>query len=1216
MKKTYLMFALLLSLMGVNGALAATVTDDFTSYSATSSGQTLGDNWYVYPGDDGSFGRFGSDYTYKKNDYDGADYNYVSGYSSNYNKNVWLVLKKQVSGSVIFRSKMGRNSGTIYVTNKVTAVGDGTFTVDKTGAQSYSISTTTSSNTYSAGDAATYVAFCIASDQLRLLDVTYTEFEKSDGPALKVSGATDGALNFGMVNPGATKTLTLSNPGTKNITVGIVTTGGFTANPTSATIAAGEQQTLTISAPEATATGKVTITPNPAVEGIAPVEIALSCVVKDPSKVFVDFADGAMPDGWSNVIIGGYGNGWAVQTGYAYHTNSASSYYYAALTSPKLTFAEGEKLLFDVAKYGTSTWNTSMVKVQTSADGTTWTDVYETPQSALVYGSWSSQSVTMAAGSYYVRFYGGYATITNIYGGELPMEANMKVTGSDHNFGLISTEATTTFNIKNSGLAELTGITVECDNAAFAVSGVPSSLAAGADADVTIALQTEVKGVQNGVITIKADGQETVTLNIAGYVADGSKIYETFNALPANWQNTGWSFSGGVATGSYTSATASNNSEMITTPITVAEGETMAIEAKGNGSYSELYVYTSADNGNTWTKVGDFNTLMRANTSDYTVAVLSGVAAGNYRLKFEGYSVSVKAINGFTYNADAPELSLDNTTAAFGTVKAQPEDKQFTVTNSGTGTLSVAIASDSEDFTVAPATLEDIAAGESKTFTVHFNFAEPWGEKTANITVTPSYDPTAAVTITASATSKDPNVWDEDFEEGSIPETWTNEGGWTVSTPTASGNNGTKMATISSYNNPKTLTTPRLAAKAGDVLSFYIGMQYDDEPLTIEYSNDDRATWNVIEDGVASYTASGDIAFTAPADGKYFLRFTGTFAMLDNFSGFKLDLPAADAVITASSLPATGNQFVAYNASVTVENKGTEAQVAVAKLLVNGEEKYSQEAELAVAASATIDLSFVPEEAITDGTATIEVTLKGVEDFAAKKVEAPINIAAAPVIDETAENSFTTGILPVAVLNYTAKNGWNTIGVPFQLTNDILTTIFGEGWKAYELTGYSNNEISFSQTTTFVAGYPYIIYAEAAPQEASFKLENLNISSATEREDVRGGLAFRSTFAPIAPGQLTEWWGVTNQGRIQPAGSGASLKALRGYFYMNAAAPETNLSEARIVYINLDGTVTAISSVKAQLKADGNTYDLSGRKLTGNLKQGVYIQNGKKIVIK
>ena len=97
MRRITLIFALLLSLMGVRQANAETVTDDFTSYPATSSGQTLGDNWYVFPGDDGSYGRFGSDYTYKNNAYDGADYNYVSGYSSNYNKNVWLVLKKERS---------------------------------------------------------------------------------------------------------------------------------------------------------------------------------------------------------------------------------------------------------------------------------------------------------------------------------------------------------------------------------------------------------------------------------------------------------------------------------------------------------------------------------------------------------------------------------------------------------------------------------------------------------------------------------------------------------------------------------------------------------------------------------------------------------------------------------------------------------------------------------------------------------------------------------------------------------------------------------------------------------------------------------------------------------------------------------------------------------------------------------------------------------------
>ena len=93
MRRINLLFVMLLSMMGVT-QVKAQVTDDFTSYPSTSSGQTLGENWYVFPGEDGNWGRFGSDYTYKNNAIDGADYCYVSGYSSNYTKNVWLVLTK------------------------------------------------------------------------------------------------------------------------------------------------------------------------------------------------------------------------------------------------------------------------------------------------------------------------------------------------------------------------------------------------------------------------------------------------------------------------------------------------------------------------------------------------------------------------------------------------------------------------------------------------------------------------------------------------------------------------------------------------------------------------------------------------------------------------------------------------------------------------------------------------------------------------------------------------------------------------------------------------------------------------------------------------------------------------------------------------------------------------------------------------------------------
>ncbi len=285
MRKLNLLFVMLLSLMGVT-QVKAQVTDDFTSYSATSSGQTLGDNWYVYPGDDGNYGRFGSDYTYKHNEYDGADYNYVSGYSSNYTKNVWLVLKKQVTGSVTFRSKMGRNSGTLYVTNKVTAVGDGTFTVDKTGAQSYSISTTASSNTYDAGSTATYVAFCLTSDQMRLLDVTYTEASAAEGAVLSVSGFESGSsFDFGTVPAGETKTFTLNNLGADELTItSIAVSGDFEITDGSdiTSIASMGSASVTVATPDKDATGALTIVSN---DENSPYVISLTSTYKVPAPI-------------------------------------------------------------------------------------------------------------------------------------------------------------------------------------------------------------------------------------------------------------------------------------------------------------------------------------------------------------------------------------------------------------------------------------------------------------------------------------------------------------------------------------------------------------------------------------------------------------------------------------------------------------------------------------------------------------------------------------------------------------------------------------------------------------------------------------------------------------------------------------------------------------------------------------------------------------------
>ena len=632
----------------------------------------------------------------------------------------------------------------------------------------------------------------------------------------------------------------------------------------------------------------------------------------------------------------------------------------------------------------------------------------------------------------------------------------------------------------------------------------------------------------------------------------------------------------------------------------------MAIEAKGNGSYAELYVYVSTDQGTTWTKKGDFNTLMRANTSGYTVAVLDNVEAGTYLMKIEGYSVTINTINGFHYDQNAPMLAISPAEdATFGKVTATPSAKTYTIANNGTGKMTVNIASSSTDFTVSPTILEDIENGTPATFTVTFNYdATNLGSKNATITVTPTYNTAEAVSFQATATAKDPNIWEEDFEEGSIPAIWMNEGVWTVSTPTASGNNGTKMATISSYNNPKKLITPRLEAKANDELTFYIGMQYNDEPLTIEYSNDNMTTWQVIEDGVANYTASATVTFKAPADGFYNIRFTGTYAMLDNFNGFKQAMKDHDAQITYNSIPANGTQYAEYTATVKVkEMVGKEEKVA-AELWI-GETKVAEVAETTLAANSeeTITLTFTPDAAMS-GNAYIKVYN---DDISLETSKVAVTIAEALVIDEGEVPTLSDGNAASVAVNFTAKAGWNTICMPFALNSDDMKAIFGDGWKAYEFKSYTNGTLGFKATTNFVAGYPYIVYSEA-PANNQLKKQNITIE-ADVHADEYSDAKFQGTYAPMSAGQLEGKYGVVpSTGKIQKGGASATMKGFRGYFTLPAGVEGARLSFTDVT--------TGITTVMDASELGDDAFNLKGQRVDTPKKGGLYIIGGKKVIVK
>ena len=966
--------------------------------------------------------------------------------------------------------------------------------------------------------------------------------------------------------------------------------------------------------------------------------INLSATVKDPSKMFVDFSDGALPEDWKYTQYSSSYN-WVYTKddelgGYASYKGSSQSYK-GTLTSPVLSFEENEQLYFKTSKYSSSTYASPSVTIQTSTDGETFTDLQTFTDD--VYGTWKERLVTIPSGTKYIRFSGWYFNVTHIYGGKILTGAKFVINtknGQELNFGMQeqNAEATKTYTITNNGSEALTVSIVAPE--VVTVSSSEMSIPAKESTELTITLNTTTAGAKNGTVELTTNAIDVTSFSIpvAGYVMDPELFTETFdgNALPDGWtMESGstytsykWTISDGMA-----SAT-SSNARLITPSLTVAEGEKMAIEAKsyGAGLSHSLPIYVSK-NGGEYT----LHTTITDLADDFKVFYIEGLEAGNYQIRFDGNSVALGAVNGFRLNPNNPLMEMVSTeAAAFGKVTANAS-KTYTVKNVGTGQLTVNIASDNEAFTVEPAQL--VITDEPKDFTVTFNYTEGnYGNFTANITVTPTYNEVAKVTIAASAKAIDPNAWDEDFEGGEMPIGWEANGfsvgtygGWGTST------NTTNYAYGSS--NGSTLITPRLEAKAGDVLTWEADCDYADEGIKVEYSVDDKATWTVLDiEGLNKSTASGKedfylpnvngyttgaalpMSFTAPADGYYYLRFTSSYNRegVDNFNGFKLSMKEHDAGISAITIYETFNQYVERSVSVTVKENVGKDETLTAQFFID-DTQYGEDVTETVTALGEKQFTVkVTLDEIISGDAYFKVFNDNI-NLVSEKVAITTNPAI--VLDETVapEDLPTSGSQSVVVVKYTAKKGWNTICVPFKISDADLEAIFGEGYKVYDFKSYKDGELGFQEVNALnrVAGYPYIVYSENPTtfEEPGFIVTTVSFRSVNY--DEYNGARFQGTFAPMPTGTMEGKYGVTPAGKIQKGGANAWMKGYRAYFEL----PEDVNPSKLAITIDGQAIATGIDAVEMLNELNGNVYDLQGRKVN-SAKKGIFLQNGKKIVVK
>jgi hypothetical protein len=193
----------------------------------------------------------------------------------------------------------------------------------------------------------------------------------------------------------------------------------------------------------------------------------------------------------------------------------------------------------------------------------------------------------------------------------------------------------------------------------------------------------------------------------------------------------------------------------------LSSSQKIIFNAKKYSNSAKIYVRVSS-NGSDWTEISPYPVTTSTSPSiptdyDDVEVSLSTIESGCYYLQFFGYCVTIKSI--ILTDAPTPTLSVDpSDNVAFGTVWVDAtKTDYYTITNNSEKSVNVVAAisgTDAASFSVSPSEAQDIAAGETQTYSISYTYnSSELGEKSATITFTPDGDNTNAITKNISATA-------------------------------------------------------------------------------------------------------------------------------------------------------------------------------------------------------------------------------------------------------------------------------------------------------------------------------------------------------------------------------------------------------------------------------------------------------------------------------
>lgn len=354
--------------------------------------------------------------------------------------------------------------------------------------------------------------------------------------------------------------------------------------------------------------------------------------------------------------------------------------------------------------------------------------------------------------------------------------------------------------------------------------------------------------------------------------------------------------------------------------------------------------------------------------------------------------------------------------------------------------------------------------------------------------------------------------------------------------------------------------------------------------------------------------------------------------------------PSADGTVwTLSTMPEYDVELeVTYYTDAELDQMA--ADEVIAKITAIGTVTYTPESKALIDAARTAyDALTAAQQALVTNYSTLtdaETTYATAEETAytegvelTKNPDGTWALAATPAFDVELEVEYETELAlsettdnsaaltewdgyeaDVTLTRTLAAGSWNTFAAPF-------STAIPDGWTVKELTSATFADgtltLNFANAASIEAGKPYLVKVAA----------NTDLSTAPFTEAIvsKDAQPFTSTDVDFIPtlGATTIPDGDTKAVLFLAAGNKllnpselpANMKGFRAYFQLKGETA----SLARAFSIDFgDGETTGIIAIGTDRAAstDNATYTLDGRRISKATQKGVYIQNGKKVIIR